>query len=190
MTTPFSASATFCAASFSVDVNFASATRIFSSRCRLPADAGMASLRGNRKLRAYPSATSTTWPRVPSFSTSSCRMICMVPCPSISIKRFAYVSFARELQLGRERQQRDILRPLDGDGEPALVTRAGARHAARQYLAALLNELAEYLGLFVVDKIRLVDAEAANFFLANKVALAALGRAAGTSLRAWSAGAA
>src|SRR5580698_9567952 len=61
------------------------------------------------------------------------------------------------------------------------MTRAGAGHAAGQDLAALLNERRANLGLFVVDEVGLIDAEAAYFLLANKAALAALGRTAGTS---------
>src|ERR1700751_1281806 len=58
-----------------------------------------------------------------------------------------------ELQFRGKRQQRDVLRALDGYREPALVTRAGTRHAARKDFAALLNKRRQNLGLLVVDEI-------------------------------------
>src|ERR1700722_9051900 len=85
------------------------------------------------------------------------------------------------LKFRGKRQQGDVLRPLDRHGEPALMTRTGPGHTARQNLPALLNERRENLGLFVVDKVHFVDAEPANFLLADEVALAALGRAARTA---------
>ena len=88
---------------------------------------------------------------------------------------------AWSLEFRGERKQGDILRPLDHDGQPTLVARAGAGHAAGQDLAALLNERREDLGLFVIDEIGLIDAETADFLFANEAALAALGWAAGTS---------
>ena len=43
----------------------------------LPSLASIASLRGRRKFRPYPSATFTTSPRDPNFATSSLRMTSM-----------------------------------------------------------------------------------------------------------------
>jgi hypothetical protein len=87
-----------------------------------------------------------------------------------------------------ERQQGDVARALDGDAEPALVARANSGHAARQNLAALLNELRKNVRAFVVDEIHLLDAKLADFLLAEILALAA-GPAAGSArtTTAWAA---
>jgi hypothetical protein len=63
------------------------------------------------------------------------------------------------------------------------MTGANAGHAARQNLAALLNELRQDVGALVVDEVHLLDTELADFLLAEILALAAA-RAAGTT---WSA---
>ena len=76
----------------------------------------------------------------------------------------------------------DVAGALDGDTEPALVARADAGHAARKNLAALLDELREDVGAFVVDEVHLLDAELADFFLAEILALAT-GASAGTAAR-------
>jgi hypothetical protein len=60
------------------------------------------------------------------------------------------------------------------------MARADAGHAARENLAALLHELREDVGAFVVDEIHFLDAELADFFLAEVLALAA-GPSAGTA---------
>src|SRR5690348_2554141 len=105
----------------------------------LPAVASSASFRGRRKLRAYPSATVTTCPRFPSLSTSYCKMICIFSVRDpVLISRAtsspepSLPDPAKKLDLRAEGQQSDVLRPLDGHGEPALVTRAGSRHTARK----------------------------------------------------------
>ena len=72
----------------------------------------------------------------------------------------------------RKWQQGDVARPLDGHAQPALVTRANTRHAARQNLPALLHELRQDVRALVVDEVHLLDAELANFFLAEILALA------------------
>src|SRR5882724_5116466 len=84
-----------------------------------------------------------------------------------------------------ERQQCDIAGALDGDTEPALVTRADSCHTARKNLAAFLHELRKNVGALVVDEIHLFDTELANFLFTEKLALAAA-RAAGTA--AWTTG--
>jgi hypothetical protein len=63
------------------------------------------------------------------------------------------------------------------------VARADSGHAARENLAALLHELREDVGALVVDEVHFFDAELADFFLAEILALAA-GASAGT---AWAA---
>src|SRR5580700_5193063 len=79
-----------------------------------------------------------------------------------------------------ERQQGDVARALDGHAEPALVARASSGHAARQNLAAFLDELRKNVRALVVDEIHLLDAELADFLLAEILALAA-GTAAGAA---------
>src|SRR3979490_135556 len=81
------------------------------------------------------------------------------------------------LQLGRERQQRDVACALDRFAEPPLVARARARHAARQNFASILHEWLKHLDLLVVDEVHALDAEPANLLLAELLALAAAARA-------------
>jgi len=81
-----------------------------------------------------------------------------------------------------KRQQRDVARALDGHAEPTLMARANAGHAARQDLAALLHELRKNIRALVVDHVHLLDAELADFLLAEILALAA-------RTPAWTAGA-
>src|SRR2546423_1667745 len=81
-----------------------------------------------------------------------------------------------------ERHQRDVAGALDGDAEPALMARADAGHATRENLAALLHELRQNVGAFVVDEVHLLDAELADFLFAKILALATT-RATGTTAR-------
>src|SRR6202047_3076755 len=92
-----------------------------------------------------------------------------------------------------ERQQRDVAGALDGFAEPTLVARADAGHAARENFAAFLHELRQDVGALVVDEVHLLDAELADFLLAEILALAATrptwtaGTSARTAFTAWSA---
>jgi hypothetical protein len=84
--------------------------------------------------------------------------------------------YPQRLRAGRaasKRQQGDISRALDGDAQPALVARTNARHAARQYLAALLHELRQDVRALVVDEVHFLDAELADFLLAEILPLPA-----------------
>ena len=90
------------------------------------------------------------------------------------------------LQFRGERQQRDILRPLDRHGEPTLMPRAGACHAARKNFPPLLQERRQDLSPLVVNVVRLVHAEPANFLFADEIPLAAFRWTAGPAT--WSAG--
>src|SRR5260370_13174239 len=72
-----------------------------------------------------------------------------------------------------EGHERDVAGALDGDAEPALVARTDAGHAARENLATLLHELRKNVGALVVDEVHLLDAELADFLLAEILALAA-----------------
>jgi hypothetical protein len=86
-----------------------------------------------------------------------------------------------------ERQQGDVARALDGDAEPALVTRADAGHAARENFAAFLDELRKNVGAFVVDEVHLLDAELADFLFAEILAFAARTPARTARTTAWAA---
>src|SRR5712664_1569824 len=107
---------------------------------RFPAVALSASFFGIKKFRAYPSETSRTSPRRPSFCTSSSRMTFMArPNLEGNPRRVPLA-----LLVGRDvRQQRDRARALDGVGERALVPRAAAGDAAWNDLAALGDEAAQ-----------------------------------------------
>src|SRR5580693_9169265 len=90
---------------------------------------------------------------------------------------------ARRLRACRaacKRQQGDVARALDGNTEPALVTRANSSHAPRQNLAAFLDKLRKNVRALVVDEVHLLDAELADFLLAEILPLAAR-TAAGTA---------
>jgi len=83
---------------------------------------------------------------------------------------------ARRLRACRaacEWQQSDVARTLDSHAQPALVTRANARHSPRQNLPAFLHELGKNVRAFVVDEVHLLDAELANLLLPEILALAA-----------------
>jgi hypothetical protein len=86
-----------------------------------------------------------------------------------------------------ERQQGDVARALDGFAEPALVARADTCHAARENFSALLDELREDVGAFVVDEIHLLDTKLADFLLPEILALAAGTAAGATRTSAWAA---
>src|SRR5712691_582024 len=79
--------------------------------------------------------------------------------------------------------ERDVAGALDGYAEPTLVARTDAGHAARENLATLLHELRKDVGAFVVDEVHLLDAELADFFLAEVLTFSAA-RTARTSARA------
>src|SRR5260370_27917362 len=79
----------------------------------------------------------------------------------------------RPCRAPRERQQGDVASALDGHAQPALMPCANARHTAGQNLSALLHELRKNVRALVVDEVHLLDAELANLFLAEILALAA-----------------
>ena len=84
-----------------------------------------------------------------------------------------YTRRLRARSASRKGQQRDVARPLDGHAQPTLMPRANARHPAGQNLPTLLHELRKNVGALVVDEVHLLDAELANFLLAEILALAA-----------------
>jgi len=79
----------------------------------------------------------------------------------------------RPRRAARERHQRDVPRALDGLSQPALVPRTNSGHAPRQNLSALLHELRQNVRALVVDEVHLLDAEFANFLLAEILPLPA-----------------
>src|SRR5579864_1695218 len=79
-----------------------------------------------------------------------------------------------------EGHQRNVAGALDRYAEPALMTRAHSRHAARKNLAALLHELRQNVSALVIDEVHLLDAKLADFFLPEILALSAA-RPAGTA---------
>src|SRR5580692_9611413 len=81
-----------------------------------------------------------------------------------------------------EWKQRDVACALDRFAEPALMASTNARHAARQDLAAFLDELRQDVGTLVVDEVHLLDTKLADFLFAEILALAAA-RTAGTTAR-------
>src|SRR5204863_9404902 len=122
--------------------------------------AATASFLGSRKLRAYPAATLTTSPRVPSLSTSSLRMTSIgTPLWLGRRKRPPH----QILKTRRERQQRDIPRLLDRIRQPALMRRAHAGNPARHNLAPLRDEAVQQFRVLIVDVVDLLDAEPADF---------------------------
>jgi len=81
-----------------------------------------------------------------------------------------------------EWKQRDVACALDRFAEPALMASTNARHAARQDLAAFLDELRQDVGTLVVDEVHLLDTKLADFLFAEILALAAA-RATWTAAR-------
>ena len=61
-------------------------------------------------------------------------------------------------------QQSHVAGALDGDLNLSLVLSAGTGHTAGQDLAALADELAELVGILIVDKSDLVCTEDADLF--------------------------
>src|SRR5712692_793250 len=82
------------------------------------------------------------------------------------------------LKVGGKRQQGDVAGALDGFTQPALVLRAGAGHAPRQDLAAVLHERLQHLHLLVIDEVHPLDAEAPHLFL-HKILSLSLARPTG-----------
>src|ERR1700722_10826900 len=125
------------------------AWRSCSTILRLESVAATPSLRGSRKLRAYPAATFTTSPRAPRFSTSSLRMI-SIAMSDVSLNRCC------------KRQQGDVAGFQNGVGKAALVRRADAGNAARNDFAALGDEGLKRTHVLIVDVVHLFHAEAAD----------------------------
>src|SRR5580658_8161138 len=74
-----------------------------------------------------------------------------------------------------EGQERDVPRPLDGEGHLALVTRAVPADAAGDDLAALADEVLQRLRVLVVDDRGLIRAVLADALLAAAAAAGGVG---------------
>ena len=115
------------------------------------------------------------------------RWRCGGGCWGVRACRRGYARGLRACGAACEWKQGDVTGALDGLAQPALMARTDAGHATGQYLAALLHELRENVGAFVVDEVHLLDAELADFLFAEILALAAARAAwaaAGTSVTA------
>jgi hypothetical protein len=76
---------------------------------------------------------------------------------------------------GREGQQRNIARALDGFRQLALMIGTGTGDPARCDLAPLGNEIAQGTDIFVINRRFLVGTETANFATAKTPAGSATG---------------
>src|ERR1700730_14877168 len=90
---------------------------------------------------------------------------------SSSRRRYHCARLLRPRRASRERQQRDISRPLDRHAQPPLVPRAHPGHAPGQNLAAFLHKLRQNVRALVVDEVHLLHAKLADFLLAKILAL-------------------
>src|SRR5688572_3002771 len=113
---------------------------------------------GMRKLRAKPSFTFTTSPRLPRLATFSMRITCM-----------ALSRASVQIRVG---QQREEARALDRIRELALVARGGAGDARRDDLAGLVDEVLQHVDVLVVDPLDLLGGEAAELAPAEERPLA------------------
>src|SRR3984885_10616555 len=129
-----------------------SRARRMSSTCfSAPRDATIARPRGSKKLRPYPSLTSTVSPTPPRWSTSAVKMSFIVSLIPFCVSRLP--------RRGGEGQQRHLAGVLDRDRNVALVLDAVAGDAAGTDLAALADVRAQQLGVLVIDVLALFGAE-------------------------------
>src|SRR5271156_3799668 len=129
-----------------------SRARRMSSTCfSAPRDATIARPRGSRKLRPYPSLTSTVSPTPPRWSTSAVKMSFIVSLIPFCVSRLP--------RRGGEGQQRHLAGVLDRDRDVALVLNAVAGDAAGTDLAALADVGTQQLGVLVIDVLALFGAE-------------------------------
>src|SRR5271166_4227678 len=126
--------------------------RISSACFCAPRDARIARPRGSRKLRPYPSLTSTASPTVPRWSTSAVRISFIVYILSVGGLR-------RLTRRGSEGQQGHLAGILHRDRDVALVLHAVAGDTPRPDLAALADVRAQQGGVLVVDRLTLFRAE-------------------------------
>src|SRR6185436_4858775 len=152
---PASFSPCACAADSLSAAAFSRSTRRSSNSLIAASVARRARLVGIRKLRAKPSLTLTTSPRLPRLPIFSSRITCMASSSSHAV-------------LIRIRDQGQEARPLDRGGELALVKRARARQPSRRDLAVLADEVAQRVDVLVVDLLDAGDREAAEALAAKQ----------------------
>src|SRR6187431_3068020 len=152
---PFSFSARGCAAASLSAATFSSSARLASNSLIATSVARRAWRVGIRKLRANPSLTLTTSPRLPRLATFSSRMTCMVCCSST-------------LVLVAVRQQREEASALDRGRQLALEESARAGQASGRDLAVLADEVAQRVDILVVDLLDTGDGEAAEALAAEQ----------------------
>src|SRR3989442_5672824 len=84
----------------------------------------------------------------------------------------AETGMTQRLLVGREGQQRDVARPLDGERELSLVLGTSPEHPPGKDLAAFGDEGRQQLHVLVVHVVDLVRTELADLAAAEEVALA------------------
>src|SRR5687767_2218396 len=137
-----------------------------SNTLRFAALARSAFWRGSRKLRAKPSLTVTTSPRVPQPSSRSSRMTFICASPLLH-------------DIGEQRQEAGA---LDGLGQLALLLGGDRGDAARHDLAALGDVALQKLHVLIVDLRSVGAGERADLAAAEeRAALATRGGAGGGS---------
>src|SRR3954470_23017691 len=137
-----------CAPESRSAASFSSSARLSSNSLIAAGVARRAARCGIRKLRAKPSLTLTTSPRLPRLCTFSRRMTCM--------------AFASDLVLVAVRQHRQEARALDARRQLALEERARAGQAGGRDLAVLVDEISQGVDVLVVDLLDAGDREAAE----------------------------
>src|ERR1700751_3282474 len=127
------------------------ARRISSTCFWAPRDATIARPRGSKKLRPYPSFTSTLSPAEPRWSTSAVKMSFIFSSIPFCVSRLP--------RRRSERQQRDLTGILDRERNITLMLHAVSGDATRTDLAALADVGAQQRGVLVVDLLLLFAAE-------------------------------
>src|SRR5262245_37697902 len=145
---PVSFSPSPCAATSLSAAAFSRSARRPSNSLMAASVARRARLVGIRKLRAKPSLTLTTSPRLPRLTIFSSRITCMT-APS-------------DAMLIGVRNQREEARAFDRRGQLALVERARAGQARWRDLAVLVDEVAQRVDVLVVDLLDAGDRETAE----------------------------
>src|SRR6266508_450985 len=95
------------------------------------------------------------------------------PRVSTSFKRIAWAIWSRRLPVRDVRQEAQLARPLDRDGELRLVTAAGAGNTRRADLALVADRAPQRREVLVIDDVDLLPAERAWLEAPARGALAA-----------------
>src|SRR5262245_40417488 len=176
---PASFSPSACAAVSLSAAAFSRSTRRSSNSLIAASVARRARLVGIRKLRAKPSLTLTTSPRLPRLTIFSSRITCMsasdepplggcAPSGGSERSERGGSCFSSDPMLIRVRNQRQEARALDRRGQLALVERTRAGQAGRRDLAVLADEVAQRVDILVVDLLDAGDRKAAEALAAEQ----------------------